>query len=140
MTAPRCFACSSSSRTTTPAPSPRTNPSLSLSNGLDAFIGSVEVESAVRLVNPATPVSQIHPSAPPASITSASPYWIARNASPMQFVPLAHAVTTFVHFPFSPSWMEILPAAMFEIIIGTSNGLTLPGPLVRIFSYSFSTA
>jgi len=36
--------------------------------------------------------------------------------------------------------MEIFPAAMFEIIIGTRSGLTLPGPLVRIFSYSFSTA
>ena len=38
--APRAFACSSSSRTTTPAPSPITKPPLSLSNGMDARYGS----------------------------------------------------------------------------------------------------
>ena len=70
---------------------------------MDARIGSVDVDNAVRLVNPATPVGQIQLSVPPATITSASPYWIARNASPIQFVPDAHAVTTLVHFPRNPS-------------------------------------
>ena len=103
-------------------------------------MGSVLVDRAVRLVNPATPVGQIQLSVPPASIMSASPYWMARRASPIQLVPVAQAVTTLVHFPLNPSWMEIFPAAMLEIISGTIRGLTLEGPLDRIFSYSRSTS
>ena len=92
------------------------------------------VDSAVSAVKPAIPVGHTLASVPPATITSASPYWIARNASPIQWVPEAQAVTTFVHFPFSPSWIEIFPAAILEIISGTISGFTLFGPLVRIFS------
>ena len=64
---------------------------------------------------------------------------MARNASPMEFVPDAHAVTTFVHFPRAPNCMETFPAAMLEIISGTINGLTLEGPFSIIFVYSRST-
>src|SRR5699024_11922980 len=64
----------------------------------------------------------ILPSAPPATHTSASPYWIARNASPMEWVLLAHAVTTLVHFPFAPRSMATFPAAILAIIIGTEIG------------------
>ena len=105
-----------------PAPSPKTNPSLSLSNGLDAQVGSSDVESAVSAVNPARPVGEIALSAPPATMISASPYWIARKASPIQCVPVAHAVTTLVHFPFAPVAIETFPAAIFEIISGTISG------------------
>ena len=41
----------------------------------------------------------------------------------MQCVPVAHAVTTLVHFPFAPSAIATFPAAMFAIITGTVNGL-----------------
>src|SRR5438105_3945498 len=40
MRAPRFFACSSSSTTRMPEPSPATNPSRSLSNGREAFSGA----------------------------------------------------------------------------------------------------
>ena len=129
MWAPLFLACSSSSKTTIPAPSPITKPARSLSNGMDARKGSEDVLNAVRLVNPATPKGQIHPSVPPARITSASPYWIARKASPMQWLPDAQAVTTLVHLPFAPMAMEIFPAAMLLIILGTKSGSTLEGPL-----------
>lgn len=72
-----------------------TNPLLFLSNGSEHFSGSSTVESAVNAVKPATPTGQILASVPPASITSASPHWILRYASPMECVPVAHAVTTF---------------------------------------------
>ena len=81
----------------------RVNPLLFLSNGSEHFSGSSTVESAVNAVKPATPTGQILASVPPASITSASPHWILRYASPMECVPVAHAVTTFRLFPFSPS-------------------------------------
>ena len=92
----------------------------------------MEVVRAVRDVNPATPVGQMLDSVPPANITSASPYWIARSASPIQLVPVAQAVTTLVHFPFSPSWMEMFPAAILEIIRGTIRGFTRFGPFSLI--------
>ena len=57
----------------------------------------------------------------------------------MQWVPDAQAVTTLVHFPRSPSWMEILPAAILEIIFGTIRGATRFTFPFRIFAYSFST-
>ena len=63
---------------------------------------------------------------------------MARSASPIQLVPVAHAVTTFVHFPLSPSWIDTFPAAILEIIIGTISGATLPGPFSRIVVYCFS--
>ena len=34
---------------------------------------------------------------------------MARKASPMQCVPVAHAVTTLVHFPFAPVAIETFP-------------------------------
>ena len=53
-------------------------------------------------------------SVPPASITSTSPYWMERMASPMEWVPVAHAVTTLMHLPFMPYWMATFPAAMLR--------------------------
>ena len=62
------------------------------SNGMEARSGSSEVERAVSPENPATPNGVMQLSVPPATMTSASPCWIARIASPMEFVPDAHAV------------------------------------------------
>ena len=92
------------------------------------------MDSAVRAVKPAIPVGHTEDSVPPATITSASPYWMAWNASPIQWVPEAQAVTTFVHFPFRPRQMDMFPAAMLEIISGTISGFTLFGPFVVSFS------
>ena len=71
--APLFKACSSSSSTTTPAPSPMTKPFLSLSNGIEALLGSVDVERAVSAAKPPIPIGDIELSVPPANITSASP-------------------------------------------------------------------
>ena len=126
--APLACACSKDSNTTIPAPSPITKPFLSWSNGIDAFFTSSVVFNAVKEVKPATPIGVILASVPPATITSASPCWMERNASPMEWVPVAHAVTTLMHFPLRPNWIETFPAAMLLIIKGTNNGSTLPGP------------
>ena len=136
--APRFFACSNSSITRIPAPSPITKPLRLMSNGIEAFIGSVDNDNAVMLVNPATPSSVIAASAPPATITSASPYWIERNASPILWFPVAHAVTILIFLPFNPSWIATFPAAMFEISIGIIKGDTRFGPLSSSFLYSRS--
>ena len=97
------------------------------------FFTSSVVFNAVKEVKPATPIGVILASVPPATITSASPCWIERNASPMECVPVAHAVTTLMHFPLRPNWMETFPAAMLLIINGTNNGSTLPGPFLTVF-------
>src|SRR5699024_1765596 len=105
-----------------------TKPLRFLSKGMEAFIGSSAEESAVRFVKPATAIGVILLSVPPANITSASPYWMARRASPMEWVPVAQAVTTLVHFPLQPRAMDTFPAAILLIIIGISIGLTRFGP------------
>ena len=105
-----------------------TKPSRSLSNGMEQRSGSSLPESAVSAAKPATPVGQMQLSVPPASITSASPAWMLRYASPMEWVPVAQAVTTFRLFPFKPYAIDTFPAAMLEIIRGTIRGATRLGP------------
>src|SRR6266849_5178195 len=74
ITAPRRLACSSSSRITTPAPSPSTKPSRSRSNGRLARVGSsFRVESAFITAKPPIPRGVIAASAPPAITASVSP-------------------------------------------------------------------
>ncbi|KAA6420822.1 MAG: hypothetical protein FRX49_09211 [Trebouxia sp. A1-2] len=52
-----------------PAPSPMTKPSLSLSQGLDAFVGSsLRLDKARQAMKPPTPEGMIAASAPPASM------------------------------------------------------------------------
>ncbi len=46
----------------------------------------------------------------------------------MELVPVAHAVTTLMLFPFKPNWIDTFPAAMLEIVSGTNSGSILPGP------------
>ena len=70
--APLFLACSYSSSIKAPPPSPRTNPSLSLSKGLDAVLGSsFLVESACNALNPPIPEIETPASEPPETITSA---------------------------------------------------------------------
>ena len=71
--APRACACSNDSTTTIPAPSPITKPLLSLSNGIEALIGSSLNVNAVKEAKPETPRGVIAASVPPATITSTSP-------------------------------------------------------------------
>ena len=79
------------------------------------------------------PMGVMLASVPPATITSASPYWMARKASPMEWVPVAQAVTTLMHLPLSPNWMATFPAAILQIIRGTNRGSTRLGPFSRSF-------
>nr|AFK47420.1 unknown [Medicago truncatula] len=77
MFAPLFLACSNSSKTKTPAPSPMTNPSRLVSQGRDALEGSVFLwESALHATKPPKPIGIIAESEPPQSITSASPLMI----------------------------------------------------------------
>ena len=55
---------------------------------------------------------------------------MARYASPMAVVPLAHAVTNPMALPCAPKRMAICPATMLMIMRGTSSGLTRAGPMV----------
>ena len=50
------------------------------------------------------------------------------SASPIALLPVAQAVTGASTGPFSPYRMLTCAAAMLAIIIGTSVGLTRPGP------------
>jgi hypothetical protein len=94
MSAPRAFAFSSSSSTSTAPPSACTKPLRRASKGIDAASGeSYSVASARAAAKPANEMGVITASAPPASITSASPRWMAWNASPMAWLLLAHADT-----------------------------------------------
>ena len=69
--APLDFACSYSSKTIHPPPSPNTKPSLSKSNGLDAVFGSsFLVERARTALNPPIPYFIIPASEPPETIIS----------------------------------------------------------------------
>ena len=85
MVAPLATACSSSSRTTTPAPSPITKPSRPVSHGREAISGvSLYLpDNALAAANPAIPNLHTAASAPPATMMSASSSAIILAASPM---------------------------------------------------------
>ena len=81
MRAPRRRAISSASRIKTPAPSARTNPSRSRSNGRLARVGSsLRVDRALIEANPPRPMWVIAASLPPVTITSAQPVWMSLSA------------------------------------------------------------
>ena len=127
--APLFLASSISSRTTMPAPSARIKPSLFLSNGRLAFSGaSFLVERVFMALKPAIPSGVIVDSVPPAIMTSASPFFIILNASPIECVPVAHAVTAQLLGPLAPSFIDTCPAARFIITIGIKKGVILSGP------------
>ena len=90
------------SRTRTPAPSPMTNPSRSLLNGLEDRSGW-SFREVVRLRDRSKPVNArgwIQDSAPPATITSASPQAMKRAASPIECAPVVQAVLTAWFGPY----------------------------------------
>jgi len=74
-------------------------------------------------LNPPTARGQIVDSAPPAIMASPSPRWIHLNASPMEWVPVAHAVTTLMFGPLAPKRMEICPANSLMIDMGMKKGV-----------------
>src|ERR1700739_1098097 len=72
--APRSRACDADSRTSIPAPSPSTNPSLALSNGRDARSGSsLRVDIARMTANAPMFSGMMAASVPPVRTTSAPP-------------------------------------------------------------------
>src|SRR3569832_532882 len=112
----------------TPAPSPSTKPSRSLSQGREAVAGSSMHEDNTRTeANPPKPRGEMVDSAPPAIMTSASPYSIMRAAAPMQCRPVVQAVTMARFGPFNPYLIERCPEIMLMIDAGTKNGLILLG-------------
>ena len=85
-----------------PAPSARTKPSRSRSNGRLARGGSsLRVDRARIEAKPPSSMWVMAASLPPVIITSAMPDWIARNASPMALAAEAQAVAIAVFGPRS---------------------------------------
>src|SRR5574344_1819424 len=106
-----------------------TNPSRPLSHGRDAAAGlSFRVLNAFIAENPASAIRLTAPSVPPQIIISASPYFTIRAASPIEWAPVAHAVTTEIFGPWKPHLIEMFPAAILIIPLGIKNGLTRRGP------------
>src|SRR5208282_977820 len=132
MGAPRRRACSSSSSTRMPAPSPITKPSRSLSQGRLARAGSsLRVESARMAANPPTPMGVMAASEPPAIITSASWCWMMRKESPMEWALVVQAVAVASFGPLAPNLMETCPAARLTMAAGMKKGEILRGPPSR---------
>ena len=69
---------------------------------MDALLGSPDLVMAPRLPKPMMESGLNDSSVPPHRAASAKPKRMARYASPTQWVPVAHAVTTLVHSPRSP--------------------------------------
>ena len=127
--AARAAPSSSSSRISTPAPSPMTKPSRSLSNGRLARSGSsLRVDSARIAPNPPTPIGVIAASEPPAIIASASPRRMISNASPMACADAEQAVQVAEFGPLAPNRIDTWPAARLMIADGMKNGEILRGP------------
>src|SRR5690625_7837105 len=82
------------SRNIIAAPSPSTNPSLSLSKGREARSGSSFLLDRARIdENPATPILQTGDSVPPHIAISDCPYRMESYASPILWEPVAQADT-----------------------------------------------
>src|SRR5665213_2458600 len=133
LTAPRCLACSYSSSTRMPAPSPITKPSRSRSHGREPRGGSSlnAVDSARAAANPAMPKRHTAASVPPHTMTSASSSMISRAASPIACAPVEQAVTTAWFGPLNPCRIETLPEARLIRFAGIKNGVSRRGPLSR---------
>ena len=137
--APRALAWARLSSTTTPAPSPSTKPSRSLSKGREALVGSpLRVERACIAPKPDIP-SGLEPfSLPPASITSTSPYAIKRAAIPIAWVAVVQAVEVARFGPFKVCLIATKPAAILTIEPGMIKGDTFSAPFSRRVSRLFS--
>ena len=75
---------------------------------------------------------------PPLRIIWASPCCKSLKAIPIACVDDAQAVVITALGPFAPILIAISPAEILEIIIGTKNGLTLPGPFSNNILCCFS--
>ena len=128
MVAPRFSACSKLSSTNIPDPSPITNPFRSLSNGIEARVGSSVVERAVRAWKPAIANGVIEASEPPTNIKSWKPNLMARKASPIASLEEAQAVLIDLQIPLAPKRIATLPDAIFGRAFGRVIGLTRFGP------------
>ena len=83
--------------------------------------------------NPAMPTGTMQASLPPVSMTSASPNLMMRQASPMQWLAVAQAVTMAMFGPRRPCSIEMKPLAILLIIIGIMKGDVRSGPFSAIF-------
>ena len=129
MCAPRALACSSDSRTSTPAPSPSTKPSRAVSQGRETVVGSPGFfESAIMLANAAMLSGWIAASVPPATTTSARPSRIWSTASEIASLPEAQAETGVLTAARAPTYRLTLAAAALGISMGTASGETRRGP------------
>src|SRR5579864_1634867 len=119
----------SSSRISTPAPSPTTKPSRSRSKGRLARVGSsLRVDSARIAAKPPTPMGVMAASEPPAIMTSASPRRMISHASPIACAEAEHAVQVAEFGPFAPNRIDTWPAARLMIADGMKNGEIFRGP------------
>ena len=74
--------------------------------------------NAFAAVNPAIEVGVMAASVPPAIMTSASSSAIIRAASPIEWVPVVHAVTTARFGPRRPNMIERLPDTILMMLLG----------------------
>src|SRR5579875_2191971 len=120
-----------------PAPSPRTNPSLALSNGRDARSGSsLRVDMARMTANAPMFSGMMAASVPPASTTSARPARIMAMPYPIASAPEAQALTSECAPARALNSMLIQPADPFGI--GTVYGEMRCQPLLLSVSYAAS--
>ena len=107
-----------------------TNPHLSASNGRDARWGSSLKLVAIAFIaqKPAKLNGVTAASLPPAKITSSRPICKCKRASPIAWVPVAHALTTLKFTPFAPTSIATTPEDIFARRFGIINGDTRLGP------------
>src|SRR5581483_10882009 len=123
MVAPRASARSQSSRTTNPAPSPRTKPSRLASKGRQASAG-LSLRSLRTPMRQNEPMANgvTHDSAPPVRTTSTKPSRTRRAASPMAWAPAAHAVVMVMLGPVQPRTMARFAAPALGMSMGMPSG------------------
>src|SRR5690606_3063593 len=115
-----------------PAPSEKTKPLRSRSNGRLAFSGSsLFFERAPMFERLAIADGVRPPSVPPVMTTSASPRWIMCTASTNAWTPAAQAATEVTVGPWILNCIATWLDAMFGANSGIRNGLTRFGPLSR---------
>src|ERR1700732_441094 len=132
MRAPRAFACSSSSRISTPAPPAITNPSRSRSKAREAFSGvSLNPDDMAPMPSKRTDKVQSSSSQPPAKMTSCLPIWISSVAFPMQWFDVAHADEIEYLTPLILNQVARVADAVEDMALGTANGPTRFGLLLR---------
>ena len=105
-----------------------TNPLRSLSNGIEARVGSSVVDKAVNTWKPAIAKGVIEASDPPTNMISWKPNLIERKASPIASFDEAQAVLIDLQIPFAPKRIATFPAAIFGKAFGSVNGFTRFGP------------